>query len=366
MGGMKQQGERGIRKRVLADETVTYQIRVSRGRHTRTGTAPTLRYARELRSRFALELAEATDFPERRKTEPITLQEFASRYERDYLRVKASKSYRQAQNRLQNVVALLGPNRRVDAVTTGDVHRMLARLREKGDGPATCNRYLSRLNSAMKRAVVWGYARENPCAGVERLREPKPTDRYLHPHELAALLEAADPRIQPMILFAAHTGVRQGEQLALRWADVDLENRRVVIRSETSKNSEARTVPLNSAALRALSMCSPSDPVFGFETFPNKLWRKALRAVGWDVTEAPRLAGWCWHSLRHHCASQLAMADVPLTKVGKILGHRALVTTQRYAHLSDASLEDAVARIELDTSWTRGNVVPLLGMRKPA
>ena len=41
----------------------------------------------------------------------------------------------------------------------------------------------------------------------------------------------------------------------------------------------------------------------------------------------------------------MAMADVPLSKIGKILGHKSLVTTQRYAHMSDKSLHDAVDRI---------------------
>lgn len=51
------------------------------------------------------------------------------------------------------------------------------------------------------------------------------------------------------------------------------------------------------------------------------------------------------HDLRHHAASQMVMADVPLGKVAKILGHKLLETTQRYAHLADESLFEAVERI---------------------
>ena len=44
-------------------------------------------------------------------------------------------------------------------------------------------------------------------------------------------------------------------------------------------------------------------------------------------------------------SSRMAMADVPLSKMGKIPGHKSPVTTQRYAHMSDKSLHDAVDRI---------------------
>jgi integrase len=43
----------------------------------------------------------------------------------------------------------------------------------------------------------------------------------------------------------------------------------------------------------------------------------------------------------------LVRADVPISKVAKILGHKELATTQRYAHLSDESLFEAVERIVL-------------------
>ena len=43
------------------------------------------------------------------------------------------------------------------------------------------------------------------------------------------------------------------------------------------------------------------------------------------------------------------MADVPMSKVAKILGHKELKTTQRYAHLADSSLVEAVERIQYAT-----------------
>ena len=48
------------------------------------------------------------------------------------------------------------------------------------------------------------------------------------------------------------------------------------------------------------------------------------------------------HDLRHPVASDAIMQGVPLEVVGKMLGHRNYKTTQRYAHIADTALRDAV------------------------
>ena len=70
-----------------------------------------------------------------------------------------------------------------------------------------------------------------------------------------------------------------------------------------------------------------------------------MKKLGWDRIDNPRIKGWRFHDLRHLAASVMVMADVPLVKVAKILGHKQLTTTQRYAHLSDRSLFEAVEKI---------------------
>jgi integrase len=53
-----------------------------------------------------------------------------------------------------------------------------------------------------------------------------------------------------------------------------------------------------------------------------------------------------FHDLRHTCASWLINAGVDLYTVGKILGHSGPQTTARYAHLADATLKKAMARLK--------------------
>jgi len=167
------------------------------------------------------------------------------------------------------------------------------------------------------------------------------------PDEFQALLAACDDELRALVHLAAVTGMRRGELLSLHWQDVDLERGYLVVRAANSKTSEGRTVPLNGEAREVLRSFSnrSSDRVFPFRSFPRKRWEEAIRELGWDQTNIPRLRNWRFHD-RHTCASWLVMADVPMIKVAKILGHKELKTTQRYAHLADSSLVEAVERIQ--------------------
>jgi len=305
--------------------------------------------ARQVRGRLLNQLVEEELYPERKVPERIRLDDFAEQYLRDYLKVKAAKSYRAEALRVKMLQRMLG-NPYLDEITTGHIERLLADLRRKGDRPATLNRYRTRLHNMMKKAVAWGYLKDNPASGVERLREEKLGDRYLLPHEFKALLSACDPRLRTLVHLAAMTGMRQGELLTLDWQDVDLELGYITVRAGHSKTSEGRRIPLNGEAQGVLQDLNPKPAgrIFDFPRFPRHLWVKAVERLGWDVTEVPRLAGWRFHDLRHCCASWLVQHDVPLTKVAKILGHKELQTTQRYAHLGDSTLVDAMDRIQFD------------------
>jgi site-specific recombinase XerD len=53
-----------------------------------------------------------------------------------------------------------------------------------------------------------------------------------------------------------------------------------------------------------------------------------------------------FHDLRHSYASQLVAAGVHLQAVKALLGHTEIKTTERYAHLGDQVLTEAVGRLD--------------------
>jgi integrase len=182
----------------------------------------------------------------------IRLHDFIQRYVEDYLKAKDPRSWRQELGRLRRIEEHFGPVW-LDELDASSIEAFLAELRRRGYKPATLNRYHARLSSMMKRAWAWGYRTDNPLQHIERLRESRMGDRYLEPGEYRMLLEACDPDLRALVVVAAHTGLRRGELMSLRWQDIDLTAGLLVVRAEHSKTSESRVVPLNTEARRVFS-----------------------------------------------------------------------------------------------------------------
>ena len=343
--------ERGIRVWIGEGGLRTYHVDACRGyRRVQRKAGSSLDVARQVRSKLLLELAEQEEFPDREKVERISLANFIELYTDNYLKANAVKSWRKEVSRLRVIRSILG-DPPLGSITTAHVERLLSQLQQKDYAPATLNRFRARLNSMMNKAEAWGYRSRgsNPVRGVSQFRERSMGDRYLTPIELEKLLGACGPELRALVIVAAYTGARQGELMSLRWSDIDLELGFMSIRAEVSKTSESRRVPLHAEARAVMTdlreKANGRERVFPFPAFPRKQWDDAISRLGWDRTEVPRLKGWRFHDMRHHCASQLVMADVPLTKVAKMLGHKRVATTQRYAHLCDSSLVAAIDRL---------------------
>ncbi len=157
--------------------------------------------------------------------------------------------------------------------------------------------------------------------------------------------------LRDIILVAVATGLRRGELLNLRWADLDLDARRLLVRHRDgfrTKGNAERRVPLAGEALNTLRRMEAEregdldGPVFvDRRGLPLKPARVSHR-----FKDMARLAGLDerihFHSLRHTCGSWLAMKGVPMRMIQAILGHSTVSVTERYSHLAPDALDAAV------------------------
>jgi integrase len=213
---------------------------------------------------------------------------------------------------------------------------------QRGRAPATVNRYLAALRSC------WNWGRAAGLVPQDRswparllLTEPKGRTRFLSDAELAALLKAASehsPAMRAAILVSIACGMRQGELRRLRWDDVDFDRSR--IRVLLSKNGEARSVYLPSAAAEALRELRRA-PVVGqhvfFDLTGQPVTKDWLEYRWRDIRAAAQLDDFRWHDLRHSCASFLAQQGANLLEIGSVLGHKSPSVTKRYAHLVEGA-----------------------------
>ena len=130
----------------------------------------------------------------------------------------------------------------------------------------------------------------------------------------------------------------------LDWRDVDLDER--ILRIRRGKNGEGRYAHLNSMALAALAKLRERSDGTG-PVIRNLAGAPLLRPRHW-FERSVRLADvqdFHWHDLRHTFASRLAMAGVGLAVIQRALGHKSIVMTTRYAHLTEGFMLQAVEKL---------------------
>lgn len=105
-----------------------------------------------------------------------------------------------------------------------DISRMLSRLGARGDLSPTIVRYSLVVRVALGRALRQGSLLRNVAALVEAPARARPEMQPLTAEQARALIASVrDHRHGPLFTLAIATGMRQGELLALRWQDIDLE-----------------------------------------------------------------------------------------------------------------------------------------------
>jgi integrase len=173
---------------------------------------------------------------------------------------------------------------------------------------------------------------------------PESSFDWYQPHEARQLLAAArDEWGKTVLLFALHTGARMGEQRAVRWSDIDFENRIITIRrsapkwlviEKSPKSNRHRRVDLTPELGEALgNIQRRSEAVFCNED-GSKLRPGQFHEILWAAQKKAGLRRIKWHELRHSFASILTTGGAPLRVVQSLLGHSSIKMTERYAHLA--------------------------------
>jgi integrase len=228
------------------------------------------------------------------------------------------------------------------------------------------------LRRGLAQAVKWHLVPRNVA---DTVKPPRPAPKEMHAlstNETRTLLEAAhgDP-LEALYVLAVHTGMRQGELLALRWQDVDLENaivsvRRTLTRSggkvvfgEPKTKKSRRTIRLTPQAVEALRShldCQLRDMeilrdryrdqglVFTTDTGapinPSNLRQRSFA----PLLKRAGLPHMRFHDLRHTCATLLLSRGVHPKFVQELLGHATIaITLDTYSHVIP-SMGDATAR----------------------
>ena len=265
------------------------------------------------------------------------------------------KSYREDLQSLTDFLSAEdGTPSRVADVTTFDLRDYVAALQEAGYARASISRRLASSRSFFRYAQREGLVKANPAKPLRNPRPERKLPHFLSTAELAKLLSAPSStntlglRDRAILETMYSAGLRISETVAINDGDLDLNDELVRVRG---KGRRERLAPLGSYARKAIRKWFrqrklASDEVSGLDApvFVNKFGRrittrsvarmleKHLKAAGLDLRTTP-------HSLRHSFATHLLDRGADIRSVQELLGHKSLVTTQIYTHVSTAGLK---------------------------
>ncbi len=303
-----------------------------------TKVVPSLKLAREVEAKFKVGIIEGSLLPAKQKrTKDVSFPAYLEWAK------SSKKTWKDDEQRWTTHVE------KHDHKTPAGILRIIQEMHGTGDyKPGTVDHVLKLIRRVYNWHINNGlWSGVNPCDGVKLPKYDNRISNPLSTQEAANLIKYLathhNRRSALVVLFALFTGRRKGEILNLTWEDInfDLE----IITCRDTKNGASLSFPLNGGALAVLDEARklrtgkyvfPSSSGNHYYNVFNHTWaRLKKRLLKEGVVEKP----FRFHDLRHTYASHLASSGkVDIYTLKKLLGHKDITLTERYAHLIDGRL----------------------------
>jgi integrase len=364
MMGRRGNGEGSIRRRADGRWEGRYTVHTDEGPKQRTVYGRTRKDAAEKLTEVMAGRDKGLVFDAGK----LTVGEHLARWLEDV--VKPSASHRTYSTHAQQVRTHIVPTLgriKLKNLRKAHIDRLYREKLDSGLSPSTVRRIHAVLHKALEEAVKGDLIPGNPAAHANKPKVKQEEIEPLDTPQAAAFLKAAKgDRFEALYILCIMCGLRQGEALALRWRDIDLDEGTLRVnlqlqrvrgggglRFSEPKNASRRTVGLPQRAVSALKshrkrqleeklragpLYQDGDLVFASrqgtpmdaQNVVNRYYKPLLERAGLPPIR--------FHDLRHSCLSLLAQRGEPIRDLQALAGHAtAAFTLQRYTHHYDAS-----------------------------
>ncbi len=348
----------GVYLNKLSDGDVTYSINYKDTENKKTwftvgkkSSGITETYAYNKRNEFINKVKLGEEPPsvlKKKKKEIVSLDSVAIEHYQ-------SKENHNRNNKLSkrkyemHVSPILG-KKDIKSITVEDMQKLQA-LKLKEFAPKTVNTILGELSTILNYAIDRGIAIYNPLKKVKSLKIDNSRERYLSKEEIATLLEHTklDEQLHIFTLLALTTGARVGAICKITPRDINFDTKTISVLDE--KNSEKYTAFLGSEELERLlkeriQKLKLDIPVLK-ENEANlydqvKLKARTILDRLFNEDDIDSKHKVVIHTLRHTFASHLAVNGTPIFTIQKLLNHKDIRMTLRYAKLAPDTGRDSV------------------------
>lgn len=241
------------------------------------------------------------------------------------------------------------------------------------------NHYLSVINRIFKYAVLMDILNSNPFDKVikPKSRQTQRKGNFLTKEELKEFLKLAQNATLsyffPLVHLMGYTGLRQGEALALKWSDIDFENKKITVNKTAVRIKERQTLqtPKTKNSKRVISIDPTTLSILkSWKKDQIKIYFKNGKHFEGDdnFIFTNERADWVHihnfipyfkrfiadhklkpitpHGLRHTHASLLFSAGVEPKNISDRLGHSTVqITLDLYTHITEEQRSDTVEKL---------------------
>ena len=333
------------------------------------------------------------------------LSEFAEKYLQQVSTLKSG--FEREKQMMKLLVAEFGQKKLAKISRLNVVEYRKNRL--KTVSPVTVNREIALLRHMFNVSIQWELCAKNPVLGLKQFDETR-RDRFLSIEEVQRMRATLTRKIaeskggsrwdwktlEIVVLVAFHTGMRRGENLNMEWDHINWERRHIFI--PKTKNKEPRRIPISSelfdnlldhhrrvldlferhvqvAETKLSSAINANESkqrlavlqankekaekwlegaerwVFpSYDRNANLVPLKDVKVGFGKLLRDAGIRGFRFHDLRHTFASHFMMNGGNLYTLAKLLGHKNIKMTMRYADLSQDYIDGE--RERLDKMWT--------------
>lgn len=338
--------------------------------HGSTGTASkreALKFEEDVRRQAKADLAKLAETGQG----PLTINIAADRYWLEVGQHLVNKD--DTARALERLVTYFGPSKRMDAITDSDVASLVAwrraqrrfgktQYKDEREMPMVSNATVNRDTTAilkrlfMRARRTWKIHLVNePSWRDHWLKESEERVRELHQHEGEALETAVRDDYAPWLEFARLTGLRLAETL-IRWKDVNWFAKTI---STRGKGDQLVTTPITSEVFDLLQPLVGQHAEWVFTYVAKRTNKDAGRVRGqrypityeggkteWQrLRDRSKVENFRFHDIRHDVGTKTLRETGNIKIVQRVLNHKSLKTTARYAHVLDSEVAAALEAV---------------------
>lgn len=238
-----------------------------------------------------------------------------------------------------------------NSITPQDITNILLKMKAKGksNGSNYAPQSIKHILLLIKRIFNYNIKNEfikyNPAENVKIEKFDNTRISYLYDDEIARMFEYLDSGTEwandtALIKFAFFTGLRKSELFNLTWDNVDIDNKRIFLYDTKGGKNQAIIITDNAVQVLLDIKDTCSDITF---VFPSKLGgkRNDVKLLWSRIKKAANIRPTIrFHDIRHTFGT-LATATIPVKVVQKMMTHKDIKTTLRYAHIQEKEMIEA-------------------------